>query len=51
MILFTPPFNCVKLAYNTEVPAAGVVAEKSPVVISGKFCIEGKFLLNRWTEI
>ena len=41
MVLFTPPYNCVKLAYNTEVIAAGVVEDNSPVTISGKFCIEG----------
>lgn len=41
MVVFTPPYGCVKLAYNTVTPAARVQTTNSPVKLKGKFCIEG----------
>ena len=41
MIMFTPPYGCVKLTYNADTLVAGVEASNSPVKILGKFCIEG----------
>ena len=42
MVMFTPPYGCVKLAYNTAVLVSGVQNASSPVKLKGKFCIEGK---------
>ena len=42
MYMFTPPYDCVKLAYNTANLVQGVNAENSPIMIAGKFCMEGE---------
>lgn len=41
MVMFTPPYGCVKVAYSTVELVAGIETDNSLLRVKGKFCIEG----------